>query len=154
MKSVSLSPVVSAPRLRLASPLQSWRELAALAATLSLGLLLIVLLCMALDPGAPLAWIVVPVLLGGSLPLLATLPGQFTVATRFEAAHFVQTLDASLQAMGYHATGADGPRRRYQRPARLGRWKDSTVTLAVHQHAITVGGPLPALRQLQQRLAP
>jgi len=160
MKSVSLSQVVRAQPVRhLASPVQSWRELTALVLTLSLGLALIALALMALDPGAPAAWIIVPVLLGGTLPLFAAMPGQFNVNTRFNANHLVKTLDSSLVEMGYVPAGGpavdgSGERtRRYSRPARLFRWKESTISLAVHDHAITIGGPLPALRQLQHRLS-
>ncbi|MFL6707896.1 MAG: hypothetical protein ACJ8HI_06790 [Massilia sp.] len=154
MKSVSLSQVVRAQQsYRLASPVQSWRELAALALTLSVGLVAIVIVLMALDPGAPAMWIVAPVLLGGSLPLVAALPGQFDVVTRFDAAHFLKTLDVTLREMGYAATDSlDGRSRSYQRPARLFRWKDSTVTLRLQEHAVSITGPMPALRRLQQRL--
>lgn len=156
MKSVSLSQVVrSQPAHRLARPLQSWRQLAALALTLASGLTLIAVLLMVLAPATPAAWIVLPVLLGGTLPLFGTLPAQFDVNTRFDAAHFVKTLDRTLSEMGYAPTASgDGRTRCYRRPPRLFHWKDGTISLAVHAHAITVGGPLPALRQLQQRLVP
>jgi hypothetical protein len=158
MKNVSLSQVVrTQPPYRLSSPVQSWRELVALTLTLSAGLALLTVLLMMFDPLAPAAWIVIPVLLGGSLPLFAALPGQFDVVTRFDASHLLRTLDASLGDMGYRPAasgGAGATTRCYQRPARLLRWKESTISLSVHQHAITVGGPLPALRQLKHRLAP
>ncbi|MDB5959993.1 MAG: hypothetical protein JWP59_1287 [Massilia sp.] len=154
MKSVTLSQVVrSQQTYRLASPVQSWRELTALALTLSVGLSMIALILMTLDPVAPAAWIIIPVMLGGSLPLFVALPGQFDVVTRFDASHFVKTLDASLADMGYVATASGDRLVCYQRPSRLFRWKDSTISLAVHEHAITIDGPVPALRQLQQRLA-
>lgn len=154
MKSVSLSQVVRAqPAYRLASPVQSWRELAALGLTLSVGLVLIAVLLMALDPTAPAMWIIGPVLLGGTLPLFAVLPGQFDVVTRFDASYFLKTLDSSLNAMGYRPAAGDARTRRYHRRAGLFHWKDSTVTLAVDAHAIKVAGPVPALRQLQQYLA-
>lgn len=152
MKSVSLSQVVRAQSSSLAGPLQSWRELTGLALTLSVGLALIAAVLMALDPGAPVAWVMVPVLLGGSLPLFAALPGQFDVVTRFDASHFVKTLDSSLSEMGYAACGGDARSRRYRRAPRLFRWKNSTISLSIHEHAITVDGPLPALRRLQQQL--
>lgn len=155
MKSVSLSQVVRSQQPSgLASPVQSWRELTALGLTLSAGLVLIALCLMALDPGAPAAWIIVPVLLGGSLPLFAAMPGQFDVQTRFEAAHMVHTLDDSLAAMGYVPTGGpEGRLRHYTRPASLFRWKERTISLAIHEHAITIAGPLPALRRLQHSLS-
>ncbi len=154
MKSVSLSQVVRSQQSTLARPVQSWRELAPLALTLSAGLALIALLLMKLDPGAPAAWIVIPVLLGGTLPLFAASTGQFDVVTRFDASHFVKTLDSSLREMGYAASaGNDGRSRSYNRPPRVFRWKNSTISLSIHEHAITIGGPLPALRRLQQQLA-
>lgn len=157
MKSVTLSQVVrSQQSYRLANRVQSWRELAALALTLSVGLVGIALLLMTLDPGAPLAWIIVPVLLGGTVPLFAALPGQFDVLTRFDAAHFLNNVEANLQAMGYAvdqaASAHDGRCRCYRRRAHLFHWKESTLTLSVHDHAITIAGPMPALRQLQHRL--
>jgi hypothetical protein len=153
MKSVSLSQVVRSQQAD--QPLQSWREVVGLGMTLSFGLVLIAVVLMAADPGAPAAWIVIPVLLGGSLPLLAAAPGQFDVYTRFDAAHFLNNLDASLRDMGYVATdAADARRRSYRRPTSLLRWQARQLTLSIHQHAITISGPLPALRQLQHRLNP
>jgi len=156
MKSVSLTQVVrSHQAYRLASPVRSWRELAALALTLSVGLTAIAMVLMALDPGAPAAWIVTPVLLGGSLPLFAAMPGQFKVLTRFEASHLIGTLDTTLREMGYKvADGGDGRSRTYHRRAGLFRWKDSVVTLQLQPHAISISGPMPAMRRLQQRLDP
>ncbi len=154
MKSVSLTQVVrSHQAYRLASPVRSWRELAALALTLSLGLAAIAMVLMALDPGAPTAWIVIPVLLGGSLPLFAAMPGQFKVLTRFEASHLIGTLDTTLREMGYAVTdGGDGRSRTYQRRGRLFHWKDSIITLQLQPHAISISGPMPAMRRLQQQL--
>lgn len=152
MKSVSLSQVVRSQPAN--GPVQSWRELLALGMTLSLGLFLIAIVLMVADPGAPAAWIVVPVLLGGTLPLFAAAPGQFDIHTRFHAAHFLNNIEASLGAMGYVASRDDSPRQRsYQRPASFLRWQPQQLTLSIHQHAITVCGPLPALRQLQHRLS-
>lgn len=155
MKSVSLSPVVpvqALPRLPHARP--SWRPRAALALAVASGLALIAALMMHLDPAAPAAWIVIPVLLGGTLPLLAALPGRFDVHTRFDAAHFVHTLDRTLGEMRYAPEASTDPRTRsYRRRSRLPHWNDGTIALTVHAHAITVTGPLPTLRQLQQRLS-
>lgn len=152
MKSVSLSQVVRSQQAN--GPIQSLREVIALGMTLSLGLVLIALVLMAADPGAPTAWIVIPVLLGGTLPLLAATQGQFEVHTRFEAAHFLNNLDTSLRAMGYRPSDTADPRRRcYQRPPSLLRWQTRQLTMSIHQHAITVSGPLPVLRRLQHRLS-
>ena len=155
MKSVSLSQLVRSQQpASLSKPVQSWRELTAIGLTLSAGLALIALFLMTLDPGVPAAWIIVPVLLGGSLPLFATMAGQFDVQTRFDAAHLVHTLDSSLVEMGYAPTGDTNSRlRHYIRPASLFRWKARTISLAIHEHAITIAGPLPALRRLQHSLS-
>jgi hypothetical protein len=155
MKSVSLTQVVrSHNAYRLASPVRSWRELAALALTLSVGLAAIAMVLMALDPGAPAAWIVTPILLGGSLPLFAAMPGQFKVLTRFEACHLIGTLDTTLRQMGYVVAdgGGDGRSRSYQRRGRLLLWRDSIITLQLQPHAISISGPMPAMRRLQRQL--
>lgn len=152
MKSVSLSQVVRThDSRRLFCPIRSWGRLLSLALVLTAGLACIALLFLALDPGAPLAYIVVPVVLGGLVPVFAALPGQFQVVTRFHAQHFVQTLDATIVSMGY-VPAATQPGR-YSRKAGLFRWKDNAIALTVTEHAITVGGPMFALRLLQQKLS-
>lgn len=155
MKSVSLSQVVRThDSHRLFWPIRSWGRLLSLALVLTAGLTCIALLFMALDPGAPVAYIVVPVLLGGLAPVFAALPGQFQVVTRFHAQHFVKTLDATIVSMGYAPAAAAADRsRRYSRKAGLFRWTDNAIALTVSEHAITVGGPMFALRLLQQKLS-
>lgn len=155
MKSVSLSQVVrSHDSYRFFCPIQSWSQLLSLTLVLTAGLACIALLFMALDPGAPMAYVVVPVLLGGLAPVFAALPGQFQVVTRFHAQHFVRTLETTILSMGYAPAAAqpDGGRR-YSRNAGLFRWNENAIAITVTDHAITVGGPMFALRMLQQKLA-
>lgn len=154
MKSVSLSQVVrSNESYRALCPIQSWRELLSLMLTLAVGLTLIAALFMALDPTAPLAYIVVPVLLGGIMPVFAALPAKFEVFTRFHAHHFLKTLDETILAMGFTPGESPAERTRvYCRKATLFYWKDNAIAVTVQEHAILVGGPVATLRVLQQKL--
>lgn len=155
MKSVSMSQVVRAhDPVRFLYPIQSWSQLISLALTLAVGLTLIATLCMAIDPAAPVAYIVIPVLAGGLAPVFAALPARFQVVTRFHAHYFLKTLDETILSMGYIPAVSDADRTRsYQPRARLFRWKENAIEVSVTEHAITVGGPVFALRMLQQRLA-
>jgi hypothetical protein len=155
MKSVSLSQIVrSHDSFRFLCPIQSWSQLISLALTLAVGLTCIVMLFMALDPGAPLAYIVVPVLLGGLAPVFAALPARFEVFTRFHASYFFKTLDETILSMGYAPAESTAERTRCYRPMTgLFRWKEHAIAVTVTEHAITVGGPVTALRLLQQKLA-
>lgn len=154
MKSVSMSRVVrSHDAVRFLCPIQSWAQLVSLAITLAVGLTLIATLCMAIDPTAPVAYIVIPVLIGGLAPVFAALPARFQVSTRFDANFFLNTLDESILSMGYGpATSEDGQVRRYLPLARLFRWKENMIAVTIGEHAVTVGGPVFALRLLQQKL--
>jgi hypothetical protein len=154
MKSVSMSEVVrSHDAFRFLCPIQSWGQLVSLALTLSLGLALIAMLFMALDPTAPVAYIIIPVLLGGLAPVFAALPARFEVITRFQARHFLKTLDQAVISMGYGPDDTQSERTRQYRPrARLFRWRENAITVTVTEHAITIGGPVFALRLLQEKL--
>jgi hypothetical protein len=154
MKSVSLSQVVrSHDSYRLFCPIQSWSQLLSLALALTAGLACISLLFMAIDPSAPVGYVVAPVLLGGLAPVFAALPGQFEVVTRFHAHHFLKTLDETIMTMGYAPTAPAADRTlRYSRTTGLFRWKENVIALSVTEHAITVSGPMFALRVLQQKL--
>lgn len=154
MKSVSLSQVVrSHDSFRFLCPIQSWSQLISLALTLAVGLTCIAMLFMAIDPDAPVAYIVVPVLLGGLAPVFAVLPARFEVFTRFHATYFLHTLDETIQSMGYAPAESDAERTHCYRPhTGLFRWKEQAIAVTVNEHAITVGGPVVALRQLQQKL--
>lgn len=154
MKSVSLSQVVrSHDSFRFLCPIQSWSQLISLALTLAVGLTCIAMLFMALDPDAPLAYIVVPVLLGGLAPVFAALPARFEVFTRFHASYFLKTLEETILSMGYTPAESPAERTRCYRPLTgLFRWKEHAIAVTVTEHAITVGGPVLALRVLQQKL--
>ena len=102
--------------------------------------------------GAPLAYIVIPVLLGGLAPVFAALPGRFQVHTRFHAQHFVKTLDEAIRAMGYHRAESVDGQSCYQPQARIVHWKENAIAIKVSDHAIVVVGPVFVLRMLQQRL--
>jgi hypothetical protein len=154
MKNVTLSAVVrNYARRRLLCPILTWRQLALYAATLALGLPVIVMLTHLLDPSAPLVCIVGPVLAGGLLPAFMLLPGRFEVTTRFQAHHLLETLDASLGRLGYVQAAADPTSVRYRPRKRhwlAGPAADIAVTL--HPHAADIAGPLGPLRALQRQL--
>jgi hypothetical protein len=154
MKSVTMSHVVrSHDSYRYLCPIQSWSQFVSLALTLTVGLALIAMLFAALDPGAPIAYVVVPVLLGGMAPVFAVLPARFEVSTRFHAHFFLKTLDETIIAMGYAPTESGAERIRcYSRRSGLFHWKESAIAVTVSEHAITVGGPVAIMRQLQQKL--
>ena len=154
MKSVSLSQVVrSHDSFRFFFPLQSWSQSLSLAVALCAGLACIALLCMVIDPTAPAAYIIVPVLLGGLAPVLAALPGKFQVVTRFHAHYFLKTLDQTIVSMGYSAQlPATGHTHRYSRSTGLFHWKEHVIAVTVSEHAITIDGPIFTLRMLQQKL--
>ena len=115
MKSVSLSQVVrSHDSFRFLCPIQSWDQLLSIALTLALGLTCIVMLFLALDPGAPVAYLVIPVLMGGLAPVFAALPARFEVVTRFHAHYFLKTLDRPHYAG--ERTAPPTPQQRPQQP--------------------------------------
>jgi hypothetical protein len=154
MKSVSMSQVVRAhDAFRFLWPIQSWGQLVSLGFALAVGLTFIAMLCAAIDPSAPLAYIVIPVLLGGLAPVFAALPGRFQVHTRFHAQHFVKTLDEAIRAMGYNRAESIDGHACYQPQAKLVHWKENAIAVKVSDHAIVVVGPVFVLRMLQQRLA-
>ncbi|MEO7495127.1 MAG: hypothetical protein ABIV04_09260 [Massilia sp.] len=122
--------------------------------TLAIGLPLIAMLFMMLDPTAPLAYIVIPVTVGGLVPVFAALPARFEIITRFQAQHFARTLDETLVALGYAPrAGGPGAARHYARQSRFLRWKENEIAITVSEHAIAISGPIFTLRLLQQRLA-
>lgn len=148
MKNVTLSDIV---RDRGPGRLPAWPQLARFAVTLALGLPVIALLFHLLDPGAPLAWVIGPVLAGGLLPACALLPGRFDVRTRFHARHLVGTLDATLAQLGYERSSQDGASIRYTPRSRA--WlggRDVAVTL--HSHMAEIAGPVSTLRALQRQM--
>ena len=152
MKSVMFSEIVHAHRslggLRGLSPLTAY------GLTVAIGMPLLVLVLRALDPGAPLAVIVLPMLVGLALPLWAGTPGRLEVSTRFDAAHMRHTLDEALAALGYAEASARPGQLRYAGTAG-GAWRAlaHTVTIRVHAHTLEVIGPIPTLRALQRALS-
>ena len=148
MKSVMFSEIVGAPRrvgLRGLSPL------AAYGLTLAIGTPLLVLALRLLDPGAPLAYIVLPVLAGLALPLCTPAPGRLDISTRFEARHLRATLDSALGDLGYAQVCAGPDRIRYATGGRA--WRARSLSVRVRPHALEVIGPIRTLRALQAALA-
>ena len=152
MKSVMFSDVV--PAQRRAGPLRTLSPLASYGLTVAIGMPLLVLAMHLFDPGAPLAYIVLPVLAGLALPLCASVPGRLEVNTRFDACHMAGTLDATLAALGYTRRDASSELLRYVQTARP-TWRNraQNVNVKVHPHALEVIGPVPVLRALQKALA-
>ena len=155
MKSVTMSQVVrSHDPFRFLFPIQSWSQLRSLTVTLAVGLPMIAILFMLLDPSAPLAYIIVPVTLGGLIPVFAALPAHFEVGTRFQAQHFAKTLDQALTGMGYALRASSNDSARYYaRQSPFLRWKENEITVDISEHAIVLRGPVFTLRALQERLA-
>lgn len=154
MKSVTMSEVVRAPdRARPPLQVKSWRELISLALGLGSGLVAIMYAVHLLNPDAPLAYIVIPALVGGLLPVFATRPGRFEVNTRFDAQHLLGTLDTTLEALGYTLAARDAGTVRYRArtPAWLGgRRQDIAITL--RERRVEIVGPIATLRRLQRHM--
>jgi hypothetical protein len=120
-----------------------------------LGLPALVIAFHLIDPTAPLAYIVVPVLLGGLLPAVArTLPGRFEVTTRFSACHLVGTLDDAMESLGYAAAERGPGTVRYRmRPARWTKRQEADIMVTVRDHLLEVTGPVHTLRALRRQLS-
>jgi hypothetical protein len=121
------------------------------ALTLALGLPALIFAFHQLDPGAPLPFIVLPVLAGGVAPMLALRPGRFEVSTRFDAQHLVRTLETTLGGLGFERVGQRAGTVRYRTQG--ARWMEKEIAVTVRAHSIEVSGPVPALRALQAQLA-
>jgi hypothetical protein len=149
MKSVTFSDIERVPeRARRRTPLGSPQSLALLGLTLLVGLPALMIGFHLLDPGAPLTYIVVPILAGGLLPMMAQMMnGRFEVTTRFEACHLVCTLDEALGRLGYAPAERAPGAVRYR--TRGGR----EIAVTVREHALEVRGPVPALRALRRQMA-
>ena len=147
MKSVTFSDIERVPeQTRSRFPLGSPQRLALLGVTLALGLLAVIVACHLLDPGAPLGYIVAPVVAGGLLPMTQMMKGRLEVSTRFDACHLAHTLDDAMQALGYAAAERAPGTVRY----RSCGGKEIAVT--VRPHALEVTGPVPALRALRRQM--
>jgi hypothetical protein len=155
MKSVTMSEVVRAPdRARLLLPTQSTAELIILGVVLASGLIAIMYAVHLLDPEAPLAYIVIPALVGGLLPVFATMPGRFEVCTRFDAQHLVGTIDMTLEALGYTHAGTDAGTVRYR--TRTPGWlaaRRQEVAVTLRDRRIEIVGPMATLRRLQRHMS-
>jgi hypothetical protein len=144
MKSVTFSDIERVPRqVRRPFPLGSPQRVVWLA----LGLALLMFVFRQLDPDAPLAYIVVPILAGGLLPVATMMRGRFEVTTRFEACHLVVTLDEALGQLGYAPAERAPGAVRYR--ARGGK----EISVTVRAHVLEVTGPVPALRALRRQMA-
>jgi hypothetical protein len=135
-------------------PIQSWRQLRRLALTLALGLPAIMLAFHFLDPAAPLAYIVAPVLAGGLLPLFMAPPGQFEVATRAAGTEALAgALEHVFAGMGFEKKpdGHGALRYRARKQGWLG-WHDGEVELTLRGHAIEVSGPVAILQALRRHM--
>jgi hypothetical protein len=154
MKSVMFSDIERARRqARFPSPLLSACGLTPLATTLALGLPALMIAFHLLDPATPLGYIVVPVLLGGLLPLARVLPGHLQVTTRFDACHLVGTIDDALDKLGYTQDGrAPGLLHYRARAERWPQWQHKDIAVTVRAHALEVTGPVTALRALRRQM--
>jgi predicted MFS family arabinose efflux permease len=130
-------------------PLQSWRQTRRLALVLPLGLAAIMLAFHFLDPQAPAAYIVLPVLAGGLLPLMLPPTGRFEVATH-DARALAGTLDETLAALGYVREGAAAGVIRYRVRAPGGA---RPVAVTIGERGLAITGPVAVLEGLHQHLA-
>lgn len=146
MKSVTFSEVVP---VGAAAPVRGGAVRCAL--MLALGLPVLILGAHQLDPSAPLAYIVLPVLAGAVAPLWALLPGKLEVNTRFDAHHLLRTLDNTLGALGYEKLEQHRGALRYRNGG--ARWLQREIAVTVREHCIEVVGPVSALRAVQAGMA-
>lgn len=149
MKSVSFSEVVYTNGLARPVRAPAGRGRWPFWLVLGAGLLGIVLSMRWLDPAAPLAAIVLPVLAGGLLPVWAFMPARFEATTRFEARHLVSTVDQALVALGYQNLGGPGDALLYRKRS-YGLWRE--VSVSVRPHVLDIAGPAITLRALQKAL--
>jgi hypothetical protein len=150
MKSVTFSDIERAPEQarRRSSSLGSPQRTAWLGLTLVLGLPVLMFAFHLFDPRAPLAYIVVPILAGGLLPMAAQMmTGRFEVTTRFDACHLVVTLDEALGRLGY------APAERLPGAVRYRARGGKEIAVTVREHALEVTGPVKALRALREQMA-
>jgi hypothetical protein len=149
MKSVTFSDIERAPeQARSPASLVSPQRTAWLALTLALGLPMLMVSFHMFDPGAPLAYIVLPILAGGLLPMAAhVMTGRFEVTTRFDACHLVVTMDEALGRLGY------APAERHPGAVRYRARGGKEIAVTVRAHALEVTGPVRALRALREQMA-
>lgn len=154
MKSVSFSEVVYASEAAHAPQAPGARRLWPFWLFLGSAMAAIVLFMHWLDPGAPLAYIVLPVLAGGLLPVWALIPARFEAATRFEARHLVNAVEEALLGLGYERVpGAPDVLLYRSRKTGVSPWPRRQVSVSVRAHALDIAGPAMTLRALQQSLS-
>lgn len=155
MKNISISQVVRAHQPhRLLFPVQSWNQLMSFLLTLAFSVGATVVLFNLVMPTAPPAFVVIPAIVGGSLPLFAVLPARLVIATRFHAQHLTSRLDESIRSLGYARDEERSGALRYQ--ARSPLWlrsKENRIVVTVREHAIEIEGPIATLRTLQKKMA-
>ena len=155
MKNVTMSQITRthAP-YRFLCPIRSRRQLLAFGIFLMFGLPVIALLLKLLDPTAPLGYIVVPALVGGSVPMFAALPARLSVVTRFHAGHLIHTLDETIQSLGYERAESPAAGALYHAmQSKWLAWKENDIEVIVRDHTIEISGPVCAMRTLQEKLA-
>jgi hypothetical protein len=150
MKSVTFSDIERAPEQARRRPLSlgAPQRAAWLGLTLALGLPALMFAFHVFDPHAPLAYIVVPILAGGLMPMAAQMmTGRFEVMTRFDACHLVVTMDEALARLGY------APAERLPGAVRYRARGGKEIAVTVREHALEVTGPVKALRALREQMA-
>lgn len=155
MKSVRFSDIERIRNGRQYPPATFSPRVLALALTLTLALPLMVLILHLATPATPLAYIVLPVLAGGLLPLARVLPGRLEVSTRFEACHLVGALDKEMNKLGYVPAERGPGTVRYRQRSGAPRWPRRCardIAVIVYEHALELTGPMPALRTLRRRM--
>jgi hypothetical protein len=128
------------------------QRVAALAVTMVLGLPVLGFAVHLAAPATPLAYIVLPGLAGGLLPLVRGLPARLDVSTRFCACHLVGTLDDAMEKLGYVPAERGPGAVRYRMRARRWGWPGRDVAVTVREHALELTGPASALRALRRRM--
>jgi hypothetical protein len=132
----------------------SWRQMMGLGVTLMFGVTVIIMAFRLLDPGAPLGYIVFPVLAGSLAPVIAALPGRFEVSSRFDAQHLVGTLDATLGALGYaQAARLPGAVQYRTRQPKWHGFGGDDIQVKVRGHGLEITGPFATLCALKKRMA-
>lgn len=156
MKSVRFSDIERIRNGRVGSPPASPpQRLLGLSLTLGLGLPVLALLLHLAAPATPLAYVVLPVLFGGLLPLARVLPGRLEVSTRFAACHLVGALDEEMGKLGYVPAERGPGTLRYRHRTGAARWprgRARDIAVTVYEHALELTGPMPALRALRRRM--
>ncbi|MFL6672775.1 MAG: hypothetical protein ACJ8LG_05715 [Massilia sp.] len=155
MKSVTCSEVMrvhGGARFQYAGA--SLRQAMLFGLTLAFGVPALIVTFHLLDPGAPLGYIVLPVLAGSLAPVIAMLPGRFEVQTRFPAQHLAGTLDETLAALGYaQAQQFPGTLRYRVRQAGWQPWGAREIAVSFRDHVLEITGPYATLTALKKQMA-